>query len=106
MTVIIPDDNPIRLADPHDAIQESAYQLFVMMCGQYEWCNDEWRTRMRKLLDAFIEYFDYHSDVFELVQMYHEALEDAKTCRGHVKLENWLRDDRLARQQAEAAVTK
>jgi hypothetical protein len=107
MTVIIPDGKPNQIADPHDAIQEPAYQLFCKMCDQYEWCTDEWRTRMRPLIEALLRYFDYDANAsVELAEMFREALKNARTCRGMAQLENWLRNERLARQQADLAVAK
>jgi hypothetical protein len=74
------------------------------MCGQYEWCTDVFRTKAIKVLEALIEFYDSDNDVAsEMIEMYESVLDDARTCRGEAEVENWMRDERLARQQAEAS---
>jgi hypothetical protein len=38
------------------------FEFFVTMCGQYEKCTDDYRTKMRKVIEALIEFFDYDAD--------------------------------------------
>src|SRR5262249_25405702 len=94
-----------RVNNPCDSIESLAFPLFEKMCGQYEWCTDVWRTRTRKVIEALLAYYDsdYYADVSrEMVEMYEDALDDARTCRGEAEVENLLRDGQQARQQAES----
>jgi hypothetical protein len=57
------DRMPSRLEDPFDSIEEPAFQLFTKMCERYEWYSDKWRTKVRKVLEALIEYLDYDTSL-------------------------------------------
>src|SRR5262249_32890722 len=93
-----------RLDNPDGFVEEPAFELFKEMCGQYEWCTDVWRTRMRKLLEALIGFFDwYEPDVSrEMVVMYWSALNEALIGRADAEIENFHRDV-LGQQQANTA---
>ena len=91
----------LRTRVPFGEIEESAFGLFTELADRYEWYGDEARAQMRKLLSALIEYFAYDTAVAnEMVALYGEALEDARTGRGHAEVENFVRDVNLAGQQA------
>jgi len=92
-----------RLDNPFGTIEEPAFELFKNLCGQYEWCTDVWGTRMRKLIEALIVYFDWYEPNVsrEMIEMYESAIEDARIGRGHAEIENMLRDEPQAQQQAD-----
>jgi hypothetical protein len=110
MTELFDTDHvPCRLDDPIDSIESPAFELFKELCGQYEFWTPEARAKSRRVLAALLAFYDddYSADVHrEMAAMYDEALEDARTGRGEAEVENFLRDDRLARQQADTAETK
>jgi len=96
-----------RLDNPIDSIEEPAFQLFKNLCGQYEFWTDYGRAKSRRVLAALLAFYDsdYGADIYrEMSEMYDDALEDARTGRGDAEVENSIRDGRLARQQADAAV--
>jgi hypothetical protein len=39
--------------------KSGGFEFFITMCGQYETCTDDCRTKIRKVIEALIEFFDY-----------------------------------------------
>jgi hypothetical protein len=95
-----PKGNGATGLNPVTETDSAAFALFEDLCGQYEWCTDHGRAKMRKVLAALIGYYDTDFDAKNcaaLNEMYDVALEDARLGRGDAEVENFSRNARARR---------